>query len=64
MKAADVLKADADGSVVSVNLDVKNPRGAPDLEHLPPEQLVADILTKEQRIVEIVGEIKAVLGRS
>ena len=64
VKAADVLKADADGSVVSVNLDVKNPRGAPDLEHLPPEQLVADILTKEQRIVEIVGEIKAVLGRS
>jgi len=60
VKAADVLKTDDAGNVVSVNLDIKNPRGAPDLEHLPPEQLVADILEKEQRIVEIMGEIKTV----
>ncbi len=63
VKAADVLKTDDAGNVVSVNLDIKNPRGAPDLEHLPPEQLVADILEKEQRIVEIMGEIKTVLTK-
>jgi type I restriction enzyme M protein len=63
VKAADVLKTDTDGAVVSVNLDIKNPRGAPDLEHLPPEQLVEDILAKEQRIVEIMGEIKGVLAQ-
>jgi len=28
---------------------------------LPPEQLVADIWKKEQRILEILGEIKDVL---
>jgi len=28
---------------------------------LPPEQLVADIWQKEQRILEILGEIKDVL---
>jgi len=44
------------------NLDIKNPNNQQDFEHLPPEQLVDDILRKEQRIVEIMGEIKAVLG--
>ena len=36
------------------NLDRKNPR-AKDIEHLPPEQLVDDILEKEQRIAEIMA---------
>jgi type I restriction enzyme M protein len=45
------------------NLDIKNPNGKKDFEHLPPEQLVEDILRKEQRIAEIMLEIKQVLGR-
>ena len=32
-----------------------------DFEHLPPEQLADDILKKELRIAEIVGEIKELL---
>lgn len=43
------------------NLDRKNPNGKRDFEHLPPEQLAEDILKKEERIVEIMAEIKAVL---
>jgi type I restriction enzyme M protein len=43
------------------NLDIKNPRGQQDLGHLPPEQLVDSILKKEERIVEIMNEIKLVL---
>lgn len=43
------------------NLDCKNPRGKEDFEHLPPEQLADDILKKEQRIAEIMVEIKAIL---
>jgi type I restriction enzyme M protein len=43
------------------NLDRKNPNAATDFEHLPPEQLADDILKKEQRIVEIMAEIKAQL---
>jgi type I restriction enzyme M protein len=42
-----------------VNLDRKNPNAAADFEHLPPEQLADDILKKEQRILEIMAEIKA-----
>ncbi len=52
--AADILK---DGC----NLDIKNPRGKADFEHLPPEQLADDILKKELRIAEIMGEIKGLL---
>ena len=40
------------------NLDMKNPRGKADYEHLPPEKLIEGILAKEQRIAEIIGEIK------
>jgi type I restriction enzyme M protein len=61
VKAADLIKRDADGNLLSVNLDIKNPNATEALEHLPPEQLVDDILAKERRIVEIMGEIKKVL---
>ncbi|MBA2245974.1 MAG: SAM-dependent DNA methyltransferase [Gemmatimonadetes bacterium] len=44
------------------NLDLKNPSATPDYEHMPPEQLVEDILQKELRIVEILGEIRQALG--
>jgi type I restriction enzyme M protein len=46
------------------NLDRKNPNAATDFEHLPPEQLADDILKKEQRITEIMGDIKRLLTAS
>ena len=47
IKAKDVL---ANGC----NLDIKNPRGAEALEHLPPEQLAESISGKNRRIGEIM----------
>ncbi len=44
------------------NLDLKNPNATPAIEHLPPEQLVEDILAKERRIIEIIEEIKQALA--
>ena len=44
------------------NLDRKNPNAAADLEHQPPEVLVASILEKERRIVELLEEIRPVLA--
>ena len=41
------------------NLDLKNPNAAQAIEHLPPEQLMEDILAKERRIIE---EIKQALS--
>src|SRR5437867_5190407 len=49
---------------VSVHrLDRKNPRAKEDISHLPPAQLAADILKKEQRIAEIMGNIQKLLAQ-
>jgi type I restriction enzyme M protein len=45
------------------NLDRKNPRAKEDITHLPPEQLAASILKKEQRIMEIMGNIGKLLAK-
>jgi type I restriction enzyme M protein len=63
VKVEDVLKYDADGKLLSANLDIKNPSAKQDFEHLPPEQLVEDIVKKEQRILEIMAEIRQVLAQ-
>lgn len=57
----EILKYDEDGNLVSANLDLKNPNSAEALEHRPPEELVADILEKERRILTLVEEIQAEL---
>ena len=44
------------------NLDRKNPRAKEDITHLPPAQLAADILKKEQRIAEIMGNVHRLLA--
>jgi len=46
------------------NLDRKNPHVKEDITHLPPAQLAADILKKEQRIGEIMGKIQKLLAKS
>jgi len=46
------------------NLDRKNPHTKEDITHLPPEQLVASILEKEQRIAEIMERIQSLLSEA
>jgi len=60
--ATELLEYYENGSLRAVNLDRKNPRGKEDITHLPPDQLAADILKKEQSIAEIVGRIRAQLA--
>ena len=45
------------------NLDRKNPRAKEDNPHLPPGQLAASILKKEERIAEIVQGIQKLLRK-
>lgn len=52
--ASDILKN-------GCNLDIKNPRGKVDFEHLPPDVLAEDILRKELQISNLIGEIKQLL---
>jgi type I restriction enzyme M protein len=45
------------------NLDRKNPRAKEDIAHLPPEQLAASILQKEQKIADIMANIQSMLSK-
>jgi type I restriction enzyme M protein len=46
------------------NLDRKNPSAKEDITHLPPDQLAASILQKEQRIAEIMGNVRKLLAKT
>jgi len=61
--AAEVLKYDEAGNLVSANLDLKNPNRGEGLEHRPPEEIAASILRKEQRILEIMAKIQGLLAK-
>jgi len=45
------------------NLDRKNPNRPDSLTHLPPEQLVADLLNKERQIHDLLLQIQSDLAR-
>ncbi len=45
------------------NLDRKNPRAKEDITHLPPADVAASILAKEERIVAIMGAIRNLLAK-
>jgi type I restriction enzyme M protein len=63
VSATDVLNYNGDGALVSVNLDINNPNSSQNLEHLPPEQLVEDIMAKERQIMALIDEIKTLLAK-
>ena len=53
----------ADLFAAGCNLDRKNPNAKEDITHLPPDQLASSILQKEQRIAEIMGNIRNLLAK-
>lgn len=58
VKVEDVLKYDENKNLVSVNLDVKNPKSQEEFEHLPPEKIIEDILEREGEVIGLMREIK------
>ena len=61
VKVKDILKYDGDGNLVSANLDQRNPSAKEDLEHVPPEVLAKAIVEKEEKILEIISEVRRIL---
>lgn len=55
------IRAD-DLSANNYNLDHKNPHAKEDITHLPPEQLAADIVRKEERMAEIMRNVQRLLA--
>jgi type I restriction enzyme M protein len=60
---AEELLSQMLGSPQGLNLDIKNPRDKEDIAQLPPVELVANIMNKEQRIAEILGNIRNLLAK-
>jgi type I restriction enzyme M protein len=53
----------ADIETDGFNLDRKNPNRPDDLSHLPPEQLVTDLLEKERQIHDLLLQIQTELSK-
>jgi len=64
VSAADVMKYDDAGKIVSVNLDIKNPNNLEAMEHRAPDELIVDMLEKERRVMGIMEEIQSSLAGS
>jgi len=63
VKVGDILKYDGDGTLVSANLDRRNPSAKEDLEHVPPEVLAKAIMEKEEKILATMSEVRRILER-
>ena len=61
VNAADLLKYDALGRLVSANLDIKNPNSIESLEHRHPGELIGEIMRKEQRLLSLMTEIETLV---
>ena len=58
----DVLQYDQGGKLLSANLDINNPHVGDEFEHLPPDELLAGIIQKEKRVLELLSDIQTALG--
>jgi len=59
----DIVKYDDNGNLVSVDLDIKNPNISEKATYRSPDQLMDEILKSENRIIEVIEEIRALLRR-
>ena len=58
LPVADLVLRDESGTVISVDIDRKNPREQMDTYHLPPKQLVSNALVKQQKIIQMLDEFR------
>ena len=62
-KAADLIKYDDKGQVVSVNLDMKNPNAKETIDHRSPAEIVESVIAKEQRILVMLTEMRKLVAQ-
>jgi len=59
--AAEILQYDANGKLLSANLDRKNPNRRNETEYAEPSEAIDAILEKEKQIVYLLDEIKQLI---
>ena len=60
--AAGLIERDDDDRVIACNLDIKNPHDDEVADHRPPMEIVDAIIINEQRVLEIMDEIRSELS--
>lgn len=60
--AEELIRTDAEGRVVSVNLDLKNPNAVAAEEHRAPAEIVAGMVVRETEVLALLREIEALVA--
>lgn len=60
--AEELIRTDAEGRVVAVNLDLKNPNAVAAEEHRAPAEIVAGMLAREAEVLALLREIEALVA--
>ena len=62
VSAPELIRSDDDGRVLAVNLDQKNPNATEAEDHRSPAEIVAEMVLREQKALELLQEIQALLA--
>lgn len=60
--AADLIKRDDKGQIVSANLDIKNPNVSKASDHRSPGEIVESVIAKEQRILALLEDMRKLVA--
>jgi type I restriction enzyme M protein len=57
-----LIERDEAGQVKAVNLDLKNPKAKKAIDHRSPVEIVESAIAKEQQVLAVLNEIKALVA--
>lgn len=60
--AEELIRTDAEGRVLAVNLDLKNPNAVEAEEHRAPAEIVAGMVARETEVLSLLREIEALVA--
>ena len=63
VEAADLIKRDDRGQIVSVSLDIKNPNTKEEIDHRSPGEIVESVVAKEQQVLVLLAEMRKLVAQ-
>jgi type I restriction enzyme M protein len=62
VRSRELVRRDEAGEVKALNLDLRNPNVRDEVDDRTPEQLVESIIAKEERVLDIMSDIRTALA--
>jgi type I restriction enzyme M protein len=62
VSAEGLIRADAEGRVLAVNLDLKNPNATEAEDHRTPAEIVSGMVAREAQVLDLLREIEALVA--